>query len=307
MLAMGVTDSVRTQVDLVENAKGHLEAEALADAAIHISILSLMEANRLRALSADSTSPEETLGGPIALIDEEAGHWGWSLESPLRIDATPYLWEELGGKVTIHFEAERGKLDLNAVPADLLLRQLEVLGVSQDRAGNIVEAFEQHRLELSERIEHAQGTGRADKHSKERRPFTSVDEFRSVNGVTRAAFALLEPYLTVYSGRSMPDPTVASMSVLAALEDAPRSSTSGTAPFISPSTSLTASESTLSAFPVATEESARDIYTIRADATTDRGYRFVREAVVELPQGKPATYYISRWIQGMPREEASVR
>lgn len=301
MLALGITDSVHQQVDLVANAKGHRESEALADAAVHLSILALMQASDVRALAASSSSDTVKPEGPIALVDKATARWAWSPDAPLRVDATPYILEDLGGRVTIFFEAERGKLDLNAASSELLRRHLEILDVPPHEARGIAEAFERYRSERANQSERMRESSGAKAVFGVHRPFLSVDEFRNIDGVTRAIFASIEPHLTVFTGSAVPDAGVASRFVLAALENAPRSLMSGVAPVISLSEAFPAGESTLSAFPVAGGGSERFIYTIRADAITVSGYRFVREVVVELPQEDPASYLIHRWAQGKPR------
>ena len=113
--------------------------------------------------------------------------------------------------VQVRFERETGKIDLNAAE-DRMLRALPLaLGLDEDRAAALADAIQdwrdenQLKLELGAEDRDYRGaspvaSGAAD------RPFANPAELRYLPSVDPAAWALLQPYVTIYSGAAAPDP-----------------------------------------------------------------------------------------------------
>jgi general secretion pathway protein K len=126
-------------------------------------------------------------------------------------------------EVLVRFERETGKIDLNAAD-DRMLRALPLaLGVDETRAAALADAVQdwrddnQLRLELGAEDRDYRGrssaaTGAAD------RPFANPAELRYLPGVDPVTWAMLQPYLTVYSGATAPEPQHAAGPVRQAIE-----------------------------------------------------------------------------------------
>ena len=125
--------------------------------------------------------------------------------------------------VQVRFERETGKIDLNAAE-DRMLRALSLaLGLDEDRAAALADAIQdwrddnQLKLELGAEDRDYRGgataaTGAAD------RPFANPAELLYLPSVDRTAWALLQPYVTIYSGAAAPDARQAAGPVRKAIE-----------------------------------------------------------------------------------------
>ena len=125
--------------------------------------------------------------------------------------------------VQVRFEREAGKIDLNAAE-DRMLRALPMaLGLDEDRAAALADAVQdwrddnQLKLELGAEDRDYRGgssvaSGAAD------RPFANPAELLYLPAVDRTAWALLQPYLTIYSGAGAPDARQAAGPVRQAIE-----------------------------------------------------------------------------------------
>ena len=141
-------------------------------------------------------------------------------------DGREYRWQSPalapGAEVAIRIVDEQGKVDLNMADAELLSSLLQVLGSEREAAAAIaaaildwrdVDALTQPSGGAEDRDYAAAGRhyGAADA------PFDSIAELEQVLGMTPALYARLAPYVTVHSGRAIPDPAFASAPVLAAM------------------------------------------------------------------------------------------
>ncbi|MDR6711381.1 general secretion pathway protein K [Pseudomonas hunanensis] len=84
--------------------------------------------------------------------------------------------------------SERGKLDLNASPASSLEKLLRASGASRATAKSITQALGKRRNEV---------------------PLRMLEEFRELPGMTYAVYARALPLITVWSGNTHPDPSLA--------------------------------------------------------------------------------------------------
>jgi general secretion pathway protein K len=183
IIATGRTESrlSRTHLDMAE-------LDAVADAAINITILHLLD--------------------PTAEVRPPA-------------DGTPFTIEFAGRRVTVTVLDESGKIDLNMADAELLRRLLVAAGVGADAAQPLVDKIldwrepgEGKRLNGAKANEYnAAGI----LYGPRGAPFESIEELQLVLGITPELYARLAPSLTVYSQTPWVDPTFAPKDVLTAL------------------------------------------------------------------------------------------
>ncbi len=125
--------------------------------------------------------------------------------------------------VQVRFEQETGKIDLNAAENRLLRALPLALGLDENRAASVADAIQdwrddnQLKLELGAEDREYRGaspvaSGAAD------RPLANPAELLYLPSVDPAMWALLQPFVTVYSGAAAPDPRHAAGLVRQAIE-----------------------------------------------------------------------------------------
>jgi general secretion pathway protein K len=140
-----------------------------------------------------------------------------------RPDGQPYRWAFGDAQVEIALTDENGKIDLNQADLALLTSLFQAVGgLEQAEAAQLASAVLDWRdPDVLNQIEG--GAEDPDYAAAERHygakdaPFESVAELEQVLGMTPALYAKLEPDLTVFSGRTRPDPAFASAGVLQAM------------------------------------------------------------------------------------------
>ena len=137
-------------------------------------------------------------------------------------DGRPYPWQFGDARVEVRLVDENGKIDLNQADPTLLAAFFQVLGVDQEQAARLASAILDWRDPDS--LTQAAGGAEDDDYAAAERPygakdasFESVAELEQVLGMTPELYALAAPHLTVYSGRTRPDPAFASSEVLQAM------------------------------------------------------------------------------------------
>jgi general secretion pathway protein K len=183
IMATGRTESrlSRTHLDMAE-------LDAVADAAINITILHLLDP------TAEARPPA---------------------------DGTPFTVEFAGQRVAVTVLDESGKIDLNMADAELLRRLLVAAGVGADAAQPLVDKIldwrepgEGKRLNGAKANEYnAAGI----LYGPRGGPFQSIEELQLVLGITPELYARLAPSLTIYSQTPWVDPGFAPRDVLTAL------------------------------------------------------------------------------------------
>jgi general secretion pathway protein K len=205
-----------------------------------------------------------------------------------RADGTPYRWSLAGGEVLVSIQDEAGKVDLNAAPDGLLQALFVSVGVAPDAASTLVDRIRDFtdrvhikRLNGAEDEDYRRASvGYGAKHA----PFDSVAELEQVLGMTHELFRRLEPFVTVYTGLNGINPLTASREVRAAAALSAGQTEIGTA---SPVMDLA---------PGAPGFAPPPAVTIRAEARTEAGGLFQREAVVLLsPQPFGMPFAIREW------------
>lgn len=176
-------------------------------------------------------------GAARGLVAQEAARAGLEYAVSRMLDPAPerrwaadgrmYTWPFDGASVQIRIRDETAKIDLNAAQFDLLRGLFEALGEPADRAARLAGAVIDWRDDDSltqpaggaEDADYAAaGLGWGAKDA----PFETVAELEQVLGMTPALFGAAEPYLTVYTGRPIPDANFADAVVLQAMGAPPR-------------------------------------------------------------------------------------
>lgn len=200
VMALGMTQTQRTETALVDNQIGGARFRAIADAAIAYTILSFLV-------------PETEDGG---------GFGAREVDSPWIPNGAPRAWTFDGQSVTIAVFNESSRIDLNRADAQLLVALMRVLGVEEDDAGRLADAIADWRDEDDVKL--LNGAEDADYEAAGRplgakdAPFATVDELQQVLGMDPLLYLRLAPELTVESGAASPNPQFASPAVIAALE-----------------------------------------------------------------------------------------
>jgi general secretion pathway protein K len=270
MAASFVTTS-RTEARLARNQLENAKAQALADGGVQRAVLGLLELEPERAWQADG--------------------------SVYRLD----LGE---GEVQITIRDEDGKIDINEGSLELLAGLLEALDLEPDAAEAMAERIADFRDDDSE--PEPQGAedpaylaaglpdGAAD------RPFVSESELLRVLGMTEALYRRIRPHVTVHSGSDGVDPTRATKAVLEALPGMTEQvieSLMSAGPDDDPLDAIEDDE-VLEQIDLFWLPSREAVFTIRAEARTAGGGRFVREAVIELDGSPEQPYLVYAWRQG---------
>ena len=146
-----------------------------------------------------------------------------------RPDGRPYRWQFGDVQLDVAMVDENGKIDLNQADATLLSSLFQqVGGLAQADAARLASAVLDWRdPDLLTQPEG--GAEDPDYEAAERHygakdaPFESVAELEQVLGMTPALYAKVAPDLTVFSGRTRPDPAFASAGVLQAMGIDPES------------------------------------------------------------------------------------
>jgi len=159
VLAAGFGQNGHSEAVLARNALESTKARLLADAGAHAALFDLLRA--------------DAAGEPLTIAEQ---HFA------------------LGdGEVRLVISDEDGKIDLNAVPADLLARLLAGLGVDPPAAARLADRIVEHR------------------------PYHRVEGLTDVSGMGEDLVTKLRPLVTVYSGLETVAPEAASAPVLSAL------------------------------------------------------------------------------------------
>jgi general secretion pathway protein K len=148
-----------------------------------------------------------------------------SVEDPTRRwkpDGRPYSFDFHGWHVRVRVYDEAGKVDLNAVSADVMTHLLRQSGADQAQAERLTAAIhdwhdEDDLLSLGGGAEDPQYAAAGLPYGAKDRPFEMVSELRLVLGMTPALYRRLEPYLTVYTNLDRPEVAFAQPAVLRAL------------------------------------------------------------------------------------------
>ncbi len=315
VIAAGFLYETRTETKLARNLVENAKARALADAGVHRAVLALLqprtegllgpEIENLLKLAPDPGAARRRAEGILGR-EMEAGTLGPGAEAMFkqgwRADGTVYAWAFGGGEVRISIADEGGKIDLNRAPDELLKGLFAVLGVDEQGAAKLVDAVADFRdkddLTRPDGAEDDDYRAAGLAWEAKDAPFAAVDELQRVMGITRELYERLAPLVTVYTEQRRINSKVAPAEVLRALPGASDTEIENLL------AARAASGDAQGPLPVLTgvgrylTRHAAEVYTVRAEAHTESGAVFVREAVVELTGDRNAPFTFRAWRQG---------
>jgi general secretion pathway protein K len=262
MLAAAFGTEARTEARLARNFLENAEARAAADAGVFWAVAELAEQPDMQRIVPDGT---------------------------------PYELVFTGVQLQISVQDEAGKVDLNAAPTDLIVAAMTAAG-DPGGARDIAERIDEWRKSARLRKAEERRLRRDDRDAQMFQGggvFRVIEELRAVPGITPGLYEAAEPFLTVHSGQSSIDPSVAPLALLRAL-DSDASALHRKSRDMRP-------EQTDRSLPAAarqtTKPSAAAVYTIEARAMTAAGARFTRRAIVQLSTQAQSPYRFLRWME----------
>src|SRR4249919_279369 len=138
-------------------------------------------------------------------------------------DGRPYHWTFGDARVDVSLVDENGKIDLNQADLPLLASLFQNVGGLENTQARALAAAVLDWRDPDSLTQPEGGAEDGEYAAAERpygakdAPFESVAELEQVLGMTPALYAKVAPDLTVYSGRTRPDPAFASAGVLQAM------------------------------------------------------------------------------------------
>lgn len=266
---------VKAAAAAVESAR----AEALADAGVNLVILDLITAREAQAT-----------------------------DRRFALNAVPVrcAFENGAAMLTIAVQDEAGKVDLNIGSEPVLRALILGAGVGAGEAAvaaiqDFRDADDDRRPSGAERAEY-RAAGRA--YGPKNAAFLVVEELAGVLGLTQADADRLRPFVTVYSGQTAIDPSVAP----AALVDVLSRGVSEGGGLALKAAAGGGAKSVFGAAPLPDElimASVRRAFSVRSEAHMPGGAVFVREAIVEMTASRAIPYVVRRWTRGAARMDGN--
>lgn len=208
-------------------------------------------------------------------------------------DGRVYPFQYDGATVKVSAIDEGGKVDLNAASPKVLEGLFRAAGLAPDAAATVADNVAQWRsfasteemVDSQRALYEAAGRDYGPRHG----PLASVEELQMVLGVTPALYRTVAPAVTLWSGRSSPNPATAPALALAAIPGM--------------------DEQHRNAIQTARQQGAQDpnlvvrngvTHSIRSEATLADGTRAVLRVTVRLQGGQAAIqpYKVLRWQEG---------
>jgi general secretion pathway protein K len=269
VMAANFVSASRTQARLARNHLENAKAQALADGGVQRAVLGLLEREPERVWRADGRIYRFALGE---------------------------------GELQISIRDEDGKIDINEAPLELLAGLLRALRLEPEAAQAMAERIGDFRdpdhdpLPLGAEDPAYAAAGRSDGAAD--RPFVHEAELVRVLGITEELYQRIRPHVTVYAAGDGIDPTRATRAVVEALP--------GATPAIVERIMIADLDDPLAAIDDGVREqldlywlpSRESVFTVRAEAWTRGGGRFVREAVIELDGSPERPFLVHAWRQG---------
>ena len=200
-IATSILATGRTESRLSATHRGIAELDAVADAAINLTILHLL------ASETEERPP---------------------------VDASPFTIDFAGYRIAMTAQDESGKIDLNMADPDLLRQLLIAAGVDNRNAQPLLDKILDWRENApGKRLNGAkapeyQRAGLL--YGPRNAPFQSIEELQLVMGMTPALYQRLAPSLTIYSQTPWVDPAFAPRDVMSALNGLSGPATAPTQP-----------------------------------------------------------------------------
>lgn len=273
VVAASFTQIARSHIRVAAVASEGAKAEALADAGIEIVLLDLIGAR-------ESTPTARRFA----------------------LDATPLsCTPDEGAILTLAVQDEAGKVDLNITTPQLLRALVLGLGLSGGEAA--VDAILDYRDEDDDRrisgAERREYLAAGRPNGPRNGPFIAVEELANVLGLTQADVDRLRPFVTIYSGLTAIDASVAPKALVDVLA---KGLDEGGGPSL-PQVDLGFSD--MSGFgrqtgglpPQFFAASTRRAFSVRSQARMPTGATFVREAVIEFVSTRASAVQLRRWFR----------
>jgi general secretion pathway protein K len=272
VMAASFVSSSRTEARLARNQLENAKAQALADGGVQRAVLGLLELEPDRAWRADGRIYSFALGE---------------------------------GEVQVSIRDEDGKIDLNEGPLELLAGLFRALELEPEAAQALADRIGDFRdpdhdpLPLGAEDPAYVAVGLADGAAD--RPFVNEAELVRVLGMTEELYLRIRPHVTVHAVSDGLDPTRATRAVLEALPGITPEVVErllATDPSGDPLEGIEDDE-LLAQIDLYWLPSREAVFTVRAEALTPGGGRFVREAVIELDGSPERPFLVHAWRQGI--------
>jgi len=262
VLAIAFAANTRTDLQIVRNDYETARARAAADGAVSLAIMGILDPS-------PQTQWHAGLGAHVLALPD--------------------------ANVRVSIEDEGGKVDLNAAPKEFLLGLFQALGVDPGTSNDLAESIVQRRhTRQADTTPPAPGV--ATTSSRPIASFVDVSDLRLVPGMTRSLFDRIAPFVTVYSRNPRVNPLTAALPVLAGVPGMTQAEIQDFVAARSQPSTIGNALALLRGGIRYLSDQPLQVITIRADATTENGARFVRSAIVALGTNR-APYRFLAWEQ----------
>jgi general secretion pathway protein K len=205
----------------------------------------------------------------------------------------PFAFED--SKVAVSIISENGKVDINAATPDIIANLFVAAGMDPNHAGDLAQSvidwrsFAMSPQQVAQRKAAYTAAGRD--YGPRNGPFASLDELQMVLGMNPVLYETIAPYITIWSGRTSPDPNTAPLLDLATL---PGMNMQQAQAMIANRTAAAAAN------PVAGLAYNGITDSIRSEAVLADGTRAVLRVTVRLQGFQPSSqsFAVLRWQEG---------
>ena len=197
IIAVGLTATQRTEINLAANQVASASFRAQADAAIQFAALNLL------------TQP------PVATQEEALDTQAFWVP-----DGQPRVWGLGEQMLEIRIINEASLIDLNTADRELLLALMMAVGLQDAEPDSLVDTILDWRdadeLHLVNGAEDPDYEAAGLPYGAKDGPFDSLEELQQLIGFNKELYEILTPAMTVSSGQATPEPTFAPPLVQAA-------------------------------------------------------------------------------------------
>jgi type II secretory pathway component PulK len=281
LIAANATTNSRTAINLARNLLISAQAEAVADAAVHLAILALIDPDGNKLVPEDGTPFEISINASTAVLS---------------------------------VQDEAGMLNLNHASTEELRTLMEAVGIGAAQAAGLADAIVEFRSPGGGRrvaeVAPENFAGFQNFVRAKNGFFEVLEELQQVTGMTPALYRRIEPFVTADSRPSRIDPSVAPREVLLTVPglnpaDLDRILAKHAEEIRGQGVGQEhQSGQTLQRQALTSQHlfapSQRAVFTIRAQAATPGGALFVREARVHCSRDPELPFRILGWRTGRP-------
>lgn len=178
-----------------------------------------------------------------------------------------------GGRIVMSVRDENAKINPNLAAEPLMAALLRQVGIEGDRAANLAAA-------ITARVRPTALSAAAGAEARPM-PLDSIDDLRTIPGMTMDLIAALRPHISIYASSPLPTPGAADAVVSAALAEIQSRANDDNRSRANP-----------------TGRPDKMTLSITSEASVPDGAVFVRDAVVRLDSAVPKGYVALRWGRG---------